>query len=265
MSNAQLLPYLYEISLLPNFFEFDMKHYLAASVFAFAASSVSAATIDIQRYSAAAYSALLSGGSYIAEDFESEGRAFGAAEVNPLFQTDVGTFSVIGGVGSGGTVSKLPGNTGTELALRRGNVYGRVNTTAGGAFYLDSNDTFGMNWSATTGRLFDRIVFTLSDAADTGAVLRIDADDGISPASFTTGRLRNGQRRIIDISFDAPVRSAFISLTNVQERDGRTLVNDGFAIDDVSVGLAAVPLPAGFALLLTGLGGMALARRFGRA
>lgn len=42
---------------------------------------------------------------------------------------------------------------------------------SGVAWWLDSNDTFGIGWTVDIGTAFDVIAFILSDAADMGATL----------------------------------------------------------------------------------------------
>ena len=55
---------------------------------------------------------------------------------------------------------------------------GRKNVApTGGAWFLDSNDTFGMRWDVSLGGgLFNKLVFALTDATDVGAFLRIIVD-----------------------------------------------------------------------------------------
>ena len=65
------------------------------------------------------------------------------------------------------------------LAIRNGTVYGRSSTTdliAGAPnsktpdLFLDSNDTFGMRWVVDPGSMFNKLIFTLTDASDQGAL-----------------------------------------------------------------------------------------------
>ena len=123
----------------------------------------------------------------------------------------------------------------------------------------NSNDTWGISWVASTGALFDRLVFVLTDASDQGATLTVSAG-GVSTALANLG---NANRKIVSVFFDELVSSAGIVLTNT--RGSSLFLNDGFGIDDVAVNLvqpaAQVPLPAGLALLAGALGTLAALRR----
>lgn len=230
---------------------------IAAGLIALASPAISA-TINVTNYSTGAYSALVGGFSNaVVEDFES----FAEGNVANGFATAVGGFSSLGGIGSGGTVTGAGfANDGSLLAVRDGNVYGRRSTTSalsGNAAddkFLDSNDTHGIRWDVSLGGgLFDRLVLTLTDAADSGATLRILVDGVMHSLSA----LPNGNRKIVAIDFGEAVSSATVFFGNY--RNGQPRLNDGFSIDDVAVN--AVPLPASALLLIAGLGGMAALRR----
>ena len=235
-----------------------------ASALAVSTVAVTAATITVQDFDAADYAAAVGAGSYLVENFETPGNVAGEGEVGPDLVVDAGRFYSLGGTGSGGTVRNLAGNTGTELALRDGNTYGRRDTV-GGRWYLDSNDTYGIGWQVGSTSMFDTVMFVLSDGSDTGAFLRISAD-GTDYEQRTNGRLRNGNAQLVTITFDQRVNSALIELANYNA-DGTALRrNDGFSIDGVQVGIAPVPLPSAGLLLAAGLGGLAMVRgRRGRA
>jgi hypothetical protein len=172
-----------------------------------------------------------------------------------------GIFNTLGGTGTGGTVSGLSGNTGTVLALRDGNTFGRSNTTSGGRWYLDSNDTFGMGWFVETGSMFSRVVFNLTDGSDVGGFLSI-ISDGVRTEQRTAGRLADGGVTTVVVDFGKAVSSAFISIGNYTgSGSNQNVRNDGFAVDDISVNIAPVPIPPSLALLLAGMGGLFLMRR----
>lgn len=216
------------------------------------ASAAAAVTIDVETWSTGAYDTATAGWAQkTVETFE----GFSMGQITGPLATDVGSFATLGGTGSGASIiGDMPGNTdkGTDLAIRTAPNHGRVNTTTGGKTFLDSNDTLGMVWAVALagGTMFDRLVFSLSDAADQGATLSILAGD--SELTTFVGKT-NGVVQLIEIRFGSLVSGATITLSN----NGK--LNDGFAVDDVTVG--AVPLPAGGVLLLTGLGGLALFRR----
>lgn len=219
---------------------------VAAATALTAGAAANATTISVETFSLAAFDAFHLNNTIIGyEDFE----GFPVGEGN-FTGTSVGDFTSIPEIGSGGTVI----DTGTLLAVKEDGstafAGGRQNTTAGGSQWLDSNDNQGMTWSASAGgALFDQLAFSLSDAADVGATLTVSA--GADTLTSFVGQTNNTVDWIV-ITFADSVASADITLLN-------NFGNDGFGIDDVSI--AAIPLPAGAALLLTGMGGLAIARR----
>lgn len=229
-----------------------MKATALAALCTVLAGPALAATVSVSDFTKDAYNTALGGGSYVVENFES----FGEGNVDNGFSTAVGSFYSLGGTGSGGTVKHADfDNNGSKLAIRDGNVYGRMSTTMilsgdkSDDMFLDSNDTIGIFWNVSTGSLFDKIVLTLTDAADVGATMRIGGTDVTEVA---LNRLSNGAKKIIEISFGEARESASIFFFN-------TKMNDGFSLDDVAV--SEVPLPASALLLLGGLGGLSLMRR----
>jgi len=239
------------------------KVLIAGCVAALWSASAHALTINVIEYDQASHASIY--GTGIFEGFESHGAAHGEGEVSNGFSTSVGTFSTLGGVGSGGTVSGLSGNTGSMLALREGDVFGRENVSPdSGSWFLDSNDTWGLSWDVALagGKSFSKLMFALTDASDAGGFLRITAA-GESYEVRTGGRLSDGNTQLVTIDFGAPTNSAEISLANYSELGGEgAFLNDGFAIDGIQV--AAVPLPPSVLLLggaLFGLGFVAYRRK----
>lgn len=225
---------------------FKFKSIAAATAAVIAVgSAANATTITVETFSDSVFTDFTTNNPIAAyQDFE----GFALGEGN-LLATNVGSFTDIDGNGSGSSVI----GAGLELAVKddTSKPFGRTNTTVGGANWLDSNDNAGILWTAglLDGSLFKQVAFSLSDAADTGAELTVSAG-GSDLTTFIDQD--NGVVDWIVITFGGPVSAATIALTNNE-------VNDGFGIDDVVI--AAVPLPAGAALMLTGLGGLAIARR----
>jgi hypothetical protein len=239
----------------------------AFTAVAFTATAAQASPISISVFSPADYNALFASGytELARQDFEQ----YAEGNVSNGFSTNVGTFSTVGGTGSGGTVTdsvakgNFAGNDGTKLAVRNGTVYGRSSTTdiiAGlsdnandgvGDMFLDSNDTLGIIWNVTLGgSMFNRLFFVLTDPTDVGARLTVSAagaTEVLAPFQY-----RNSTRLLVLVDFASEVNGAEVRLTNSRG-------NDGISIDDLSVGV--VPLPAPAFLLLAGLGGLAALRR----
>ncbi|MEM8579838.1 MAG: VPLPA-CTERM sorting domain-containing protein [Pseudomonadota bacterium] len=203
-------------------------------------------------------------------------------EVGSSLSTSVGEFSVAlddanaSGTGTGGTVtnSTLNGvtNTGTELALRNGSVFGRTSLwdndyTLGnndsGEWFLDSNDTFGIKWDVDVGTEFDRIAFSIMDGSDAGAFLKVLVGDDVlydQRLEEGPGQLADGNIAFVVIDFVGSVTGATIELTNFASGNGTDLKrNDGVSIDGAYVGV--VPLPASLAFMLVGVGALGLARK----
>lgn len=226
------------------------------------ATGASAVTITISDFTTGALGGAVGGlSNLVTEDFEGVGATTGIAEVTPGagLSTAVGTFSSLGGTGTGGTVTNLAGNTGTNLAVRSGNVFGRQDIV-GGQYYLDSNDTHGIGWDVSSSAgLFNTVIFAITDASEF-SFLRIIAD-GVAAQQRNGNRLSDGNTSLVEITFDTLVSSARIELAGFAGNTSTRVRNDGFSIDGVSVGIASVPLPASLPLLVAGFGGLALLRR----
>jgi hypothetical protein len=225
---------------------------LAAVLSAALSGPAFAVSVQVTTFSPSAYAAELGNLEIVRAQETFEGVATG--EKSGPLSTAVGFFETLGGVGSGGTVSGTPGNTGTGLFVRDTPTFGRKNTTPGGSVFLDSNDTFGMRWTVGGVGLFDSLLFSLSDVGDSGGNLSIAAD-GVVMRTILKGR-SGSLTDLVLISFGDFVDTATITL----EKDK---LNDGFAIDDVVVGasVAPVPLPPAGLALLAGLGALAVVRR----
>ena len=65
----------------------------------------------------------------------------------------------------------------------------------------------------------------------------------------------------MQITLGTAVSSLRIDLGNFSSPGGSAALNDGFSIDDITVGLTAVPVPASLPLLAFGAGAFAFMRR----
>lgn len=242
-----------------------MKLLAGAAALAMCAGAAQAATIGSVDFSKTNYEAQLAllGSNVIVQNFESYGEGnVGNGTANPGFVTNVGTFYTRGGQGTGGTVTDPnPDLDGTRLAIRDGNVYGRTSTTSvltgnrGDDMFLDSNDTFGIKWLVNVGSAFNKLIFTLTDVSDQGALVKIvTGGDEIQFQSQS-----NGNQKIITVDFGGFVNSAEIRMTNYFANGTTKRINDGFSVDDIAV--SAVPLPAPAFMLIAGLAGLAAFRR----
>lgn len=217
----------------------------------------------------------------VAEDFEgfSGPRQIGPDHTESL-STSVGSFTTLNGKpldpddsasairsttpGSGSTAIDTSGGKndderGRNLSIRQNEDSqpngGRQNTSSGDddKTYLDSNDTLGMQWTASDagGRMFDRLLFTLTDPSDQGKTLTISAN-GFTQIHTIAPRQPNGEIFNVLIGFSERLESATVWL----EKSGR---NDGFSIDNATIG--AVPLPAAAWLLMFASGSLIAAKR----
>jgi hypothetical protein len=253
----------------------NFKTTIGAAIFSVVAGAASAASVSVEIKNVGDFGTITSGWTSTTQDFEALGTAGGRREVGTL-ATNVGTFKTLGGTGTGGTVKDSGNNTtvtntGTQLALRNGTVYGRTNVApTGGAWFLDSNDTFGMRWDVSLGGgLFNKLVFALTDATDVGAFLRIIIDGQIEEV-LNKNIYSNGVTKLVVVDFGKAVKEATIELANFTNaappvctrvtscRDPK-LLNDGFSIDGIQV--SAVPLPAGVLLLGSALAGFGALKR----
>jgi hypothetical protein len=227
----------------------------------FADTALTASQTDYSNIRAASFGTI-----FATEDFEDakyKVGQIGATDAATL-STAVGTFTTIGGKGTGDTAidefNTKTSSRGNNLAIREdGDAHpngGRQNTsftTASDNTYLDSNDTLGFEWVAGTadGDLFDRLLFTITDPTDQGKELTISAA-GFTKTFTIAPREADGEIFNVLVGFSTGVSSATLLL----EKSG---TNDGFSFDNATVG--AVPLPAAAWLLLAASGGLIAAKR----
>lgn len=222
----------------------------AAAGFSLIAGAASAVSISVSVFDIGDFSDAVNFSSFVVEDFEAPDVS--AGPVGASLMTSVGTFSAVGGGVGTGTTCTSSGGPCDQLAVRadtpnsQGNLVGTEQS-------LNSNDSFGIEWSVMTGDLFNRVVFGISDATDQGATLTITADDGTTSDFDVVGpNLPDGNAQLVVIDFNELIGSATVTLEN-------STLDDGFAIDGASVGI--VPLPAAGFLLIGGLGALGAMRR----
>ncbi|WP_296375872.1 VPLPA-CTERM sorting domain-containing protein [Yoonia sp.] len=226
----------------------------AAACFALG-SAAHAATISVSAFDISSFDSATGYTNFVVQDFEDvygDGSQTVGQLAGPL-ATNVGTFSAISEDASGsGSTCNASGGDCTQLFLNNTTVNGQGNMVPDdGIWSLNANDTFGILWDVVKGEggsLFNRVVFGMMDAADTGAMVRVSVGD----VFVEFKNLLNANQQLIVINF-----GELVDMAQIEIRSSR--LNDSFSIDGASVGV--VPLPAGGLLLLTGFGALALRRR----
>lgn len=231
-----------------------------ATVASLCAGMAQAATVTVtdlanDPFAYATYLASIPSGKALVEDFEALGAGLdGVSGVERgSFDTAVGTVSTVGGSGSGDTINGSSfANTGSGLALRSTSTLGRSNSTLGGNWFMDSNDTLGLSLALNSGDNFNRIGFIVTDLAEEETSFDFLVNGEVK---YSGGSLENGSRLFFEIDFGETKRlEDDVVLTFRHNR-----VNDGFSIDDVA--LATAPIPASALMLLAAVGGLGAMRR----
>jgi hypothetical protein len=243
------------------------------------ATGAQAASITVQTFSPTAFAGLAQSNTVI-EDFETRGDlsatfkddgltngggdTFGELGSGASLTSKVGSFTGLGGTGTGTTCKNLNpnGDNCTNIALQFDpDLNGQGNILPDdGQWAINAADTLGVEWNASLGgREFTSLFFAIRDATDQGAKLTVAA--GGQSVEFTAllnggNRLGNNNEQIVFVDFGGAVDSALITMTNNRN-------NDSFSIDGAAI--TPVPLPAAGWLMIAGLGGLAALRRRKRA
>lgn len=245
------------------------KSFIAGSALLVAASANAAPVVSVN-YSATAEADFIASlsGAIVTENFDGLG---GAQVLNSggtgqyyswenkasSFSTNVGTFTL-----------DIPGQTGdgnvhnTELMIesKKTGEDGRESLASSATdFWLDSNDAKQVTWTlgAPLKGHFNAFGFYLSDASDVSAILTLTFSDGSSSGQLVfTPKLPNGTK---------PGGTGYVTVVSDKNVVGGTLtffnttLNDGWGIDDITVG--NVPEPSTLLLMGLGLLGLCAARR----
>ncbi|MBT1450642.1 hypothetical protein KJ365_07075 [Glaciecola sp. XM2] len=181
--------------------------------------------------------------TFITEDFDTIGDITCVASCSPAsadfvlaapaFDTKVGTFTQVQADGTGSE----PAGQLDQLQIENGGSgeFGRETPFASN--WLDSNDSDQIVWDIDAGFRVNAFGFFLSDANDQGAVLTLTLDNGTTVSASLNANLGNGNL--------AYVRYVGNPLDNII---GATLTfdngsdnNDGFGIDNVTLGTVSAP------------------------
>jgi hypothetical protein len=235
------------------------KSIATAVALALSASGAHALTITIAEYATEAlfydaFSTKTIGPNWVVEDFE-DAATLNDLGVDPdpdpltgtlkgnLESSLVGTFSSLGGIGSGttctsnNTAAGSPGPNCTTLARTQGSKNGQGNLVPdNGAWSLNSNDTYGIQWDAVLADnvAFTDLVFGIQDPNDQGARVVVDVDG--KEQEKLLNKESNADPFLVHVSFSEAVTSAVIKIFD------EDTVNDAISLDGASIN--AVPLPA---------------------
>lgn len=169
----------------------------------------------------------------------------------PVISTGFADFSLLPPNGTGSAV--LAPNT--DLHVRSDGASTRYNTTTGGANYLDSNDSGGINIAIPSSTPsfpgFSRFSLLATDIDDVGAAMFgiTSVGSNVSLTSIVQGSLGtfpNGTLHLITFLFSEVVTDVNITLDIDR--------NDGFAID--SLVASTVPLPPAAWMLISAIAGL---------
>lgn len=194
------------------------------------------------------------GGAQVINEGGNVGHHFSWENKASSFNTNVGTFT-LNGVGQ-----TADGNVHNSELMIESNLTGedgRESISNGSAsdLWLDSNDATNVTWSfgAPLSGHFNAFGFYLADPSDVSANLTLTFADGTSSVSTTTFfELDNANLGYVTVISDQNIVGATLTFAN-------STINDGWGIDDITVG--NVPEPSTLLLMGLGLLGLGVARR----
>ena len=230
-----------------------MKFLLAAAASVAALSSAASAGVIISSSSditigvdqsdpIAAEAAFLAGlDTSVTEDFE--GFAVGGGLT--ALDTAIGDFTAV-----------TAGQQGLQFAIGSGNITGREGVNS--PQFFESLDLITVTLDlGDVGFDFNSIGFFLQDPSDQGATFEILFEDGtLDSASVEFEKEPNGGLSYVTALFAKPVAAATITFSNIDNDK-----NDGFGLDDITVGVTDVSEPGLLGLLGLGLLGLGFAAR----
>lgn len=249
-----------------------LKTLLASSVLAVAGSAGAAnISVSVNNDAVAAESAYLASlsGPKVVENFNALGGSPDLGGSNDhnrwenkgsSFDTAVGTFTMEQAGQSG------PGNPHSDELMIEGDRSGEFGRNFGldpgpQGLWLDSNDAQSVSWyfgGPLANTTFNTFGFYLSDAADISGNLTLTFADGNSTSfgsNFVQGE-SNGNLKYVVVTSTEAIAGGTFTLNN-------STTNDGWGIDNVTIGTIATVLPEPGTLMLMGIGllGLGAARR----
>ncbi len=168
------------------------------------------------------------------------------------YSTDVGTFTLT----SAGQSLSNPHNDELMIEGRMTGEFGRQ-ILEDGDYWLDSNDAREVVWTlgAPLSGSFNAFGFQLADASDISANLTLSFSDGSSSNwDMINYSQPNGNLKYVTVTSDQDILGGTLTFSN-------STSNDGWGVDNITVGTVNVPEPGSLLLMGLGMLGLGAARR----